>query len=271
MKISVVINTYNAAEFLREVLDRVKGFDEIVVCDMESTDNTLEIAAEYGYKIVHFPKGNRTICEPARNFAIQSASNPWVLVVDADELVPQALKEYLYEFAKNPGEYAGVLIPRKNYMLHRFMSSSYPDYQLRFFLKDGSDWPHTIHSVPKVAGPVTKIPGRRKDLALIHLSSTFFRSLRRLNDYSENEVERRKGEKVNLLKLIVEPSFRFFKTYFLKGGFRYGIVGLIQAHKNAIYKYIVLAKLYENDKSKKFWKDNDLNLTRHLDESEKKD
>ncbi len=41
-KISVVINTYNASKFLARVLDSVKDFDEIVICDMESTDNTLD-------------------------------------------------------------------------------------------------------------------------------------------------------------------------------------------------------------------------------------
>lgn len=40
-KISVVINTYNAAQHLDEVLEAVKDFDEIVVCDMDSQDDTL--------------------------------------------------------------------------------------------------------------------------------------------------------------------------------------------------------------------------------------
>ena len=45
-RISVIINTYNAEQHLRKVLDSVKDFDEVVVCDMESTDHTLEIAQE---------------------------------------------------------------------------------------------------------------------------------------------------------------------------------------------------------------------------------
>ena len=44
--ISVVINTYNAEEHLRTVLESAKDFDEIVICDMESTDSTLAIARE---------------------------------------------------------------------------------------------------------------------------------------------------------------------------------------------------------------------------------
>ena len=47
-KISVVINTYNAELHLQRVLDSVKGFDEVLVCDMESTDHTLEIAKRNG-------------------------------------------------------------------------------------------------------------------------------------------------------------------------------------------------------------------------------
>ena len=55
-KISVVINTYNARQHLQKVLESVKGFDEVVVCDMESTDDTVAIAREYGCKVVTFPK-----------------------------------------------------------------------------------------------------------------------------------------------------------------------------------------------------------------------
>ena len=50
MPISVVINTYNAEKYLAQVLDAVKDFDEVVVCDMESTDSTVGIAKQYGCK-----------------------------------------------------------------------------------------------------------------------------------------------------------------------------------------------------------------------------
>ena len=40
-RISVVINTYNAEQHLAAVLESVKDFDEVLICDMESTDTTL--------------------------------------------------------------------------------------------------------------------------------------------------------------------------------------------------------------------------------------
>ena len=89
--ISVVINTYNAERFLRRVLESVKNFDEIVVCDMESTDHTLDIARQYGCRITTFPKANYHCAEPARQHALDFARGPWLLVVDADELVTPQL------------------------------------------------------------------------------------------------------------------------------------------------------------------------------------
>ena len=55
-KISVVINTYNAERHLLQVLNAAKGFDEIVVCDMESTDNTLAIAKSLDCRVVTFER-----------------------------------------------------------------------------------------------------------------------------------------------------------------------------------------------------------------------
>ena len=100
MKISVIINTYNAEKHLATVLETAKDFDEVVICDMHSSDRTIAIAERYGCKIVYcerFP-----YVEPARNFAIAQAQYPWVLVIDADETIPAKLREYLYQITENP-------------------------------------------------------------------------------------------------------------------------------------------------------------------------
>lgn len=243
--ISVVINTYNASKYLARVLDTVKGFDEVVVCDMESTDDTVAIAKEHNCIVVTFPKAEHKSAEPARTFAIQSAKSDWVLVVDADELVSEALRSYLYNFIKNPGEVRGLYIPRINYTMNVFLPSSYPDYQLRFFIKEGTVWPPYVHTFPTVQGALDYIPKKRKDCALDHLDDSTHANLNRLNNYTDNEVEKRAGMKVTLFKLIASPMVRFVKQYFLKGGIFYGIPGYVQACRSAQYKFITLCKLYE--------------------------
>ena len=52
-RISVVINTRNAAQYLQEVIDAVQGFDEVLICDMESEDETLDIARRNGCSEVY--------------------------------------------------------------------------------------------------------------------------------------------------------------------------------------------------------------------------
>ena len=256
MGISVVINTYNAEKYLERVLQSVNGFDEIVVWDMESTDRTVEIAQKYGCKLLTFEKGNHKSAEPARTFAIQSASNDWVLVVDADELVTSALRDYLYEQIQNPDCPSGLYIPRKNYMFGQWMKFLYPDHQLRFFKRAGTVWPHYVHTFPKVEGKVAKIPKKSHDLALIHLPHDLTGTFRRLNLYSDNEVEKRKGTHVGYFKLLCYPVFHFFKFYILKGAIFSGKLGVIQAQRVAFYKYMVMAKIYEDEMKGKCKEDN---------------
>ena len=245
-KISVVINTYNASKFLSRVLDSVKDFDEVVICDMESTDGTVEIAKRYGCKIVTFPKGDCVSAEPARTFAIQSASYKWVLVIDADELVSPELKDYLYELISREDAPRGLYIPRKNYFMGSFMHCFYPDYLLRFFIKEGRIWPPYVHTFPMVNGRKDKIPVNRKDLAFIHLANDNIRSrIDKTNQYTESEVEKKKDKNYGMIALFYRPFFRFFKAYILKGGIRDGKAGFICACFEGIYQFVTVSKILE--------------------------
>ncbi|MDE6842714.1 MAG: glycosyltransferase family 2 protein [Muribaculaceae bacterium] len=245
MAISAVINTYNATEHLERVFDNLRGFDEIVVCDMESTDGTPELAGRLGARVVTFPKGDYNYCEPARMTAIYAARSQWVLVVDADELVTPELRDYLYDFIKDPGSVKGIFIPRKNHILSRFDPSSYPDYQLRFFDKSCVNWPPTIHAVPIIKGKVLRIPPARKELALIHLPHNLTTQVTRTNTYSNAQVSRTVSRPVSLIELWGKPWVCFLKNYILKGAWTMGVAGYITARNKAYYKFLTLAKMHE--------------------------
>lgn len=252
MKISVVINTFNAEKFLEKALESVKEFDEIIICDMHSTDKTIEIAKKYNCKIVfHQQMG---YVEPARNFAISQTTNDWVLVIDADEVIPLALKKYLYEIIKTP-HLGGVYIPFKNYFINTYMRSAYPDFKLRFFRKEGAQWPSEIHSTVKVKGNIIKIPRHRTDLAVEHLANDDITTiLAKNNNYSGQEVFRKKGKKITWLKLLFSPMFWFVKYYFIKKGFLDGKKGFIFAVLKAQYKFSCLAKIFEYQQVKEIRK-----------------
>ena len=250
MKISVVINTYNASKLLAQTLESVKDFDEILVCDMESTDNTLDIAREYGCKIVTFPKKDYTIVEPARDFAIHAASNPWILVVDADEKVTSELREYLYHYIEQPDHDDALFIHRKNMFLGKWIKGSYPDSQLRFMNQTKATWPTTIHSHPIIDGTVGHMP---KDVkyALVHAGFSVSNQILKMDVYTEEDLAKRKQESVSFAQLVFAPLWRFIKYYFIDGAILDGKAGFIKAYFSANMKFYYLAKVYERQVSKK--------------------
>ena len=245
-KISVVINTYNAEKYLSQVLESVRGFDEVLVCDMESQDNTLRISESYGCRVVTIPKGELRIVEPVRDFSIHQARYPWVLVVDADELVTEDLRKYLYHHIEGENPSEGIMIPRKNRLMGRFMHGYYPDYNLRFFRQDATTWPTVIHAQPQVKGVLTRIPRRQKNMAIDHLDDRSMRQrLEKIKLYTEYEIEKRKDRHYGVAAFFYRPLARFIKCYLLKGGFRDGMPGLLFAWLEAVQQFTILAKLYE--------------------------
>ena len=245
MNISIVINTFNSDKTLSNCLESVKDFDEIVICDMYSTDNTLMIAQKFNCKIVmHEPTG---YVEPARNFAISQAKNEWVLVLDSDETISAELKDFVlnYSLEKNKNIDA-YMLPRKNYFMNRFMHCIYPDYQLRFFKKSCVNWPHAIHSIPKVNGILEKFPSGL-DVYIDHKmgEETIESFIRKMNHYTNLEVSRRHNKNYSGVSLFLNCSYRFFRMYILKSAYKDGKAGLIYALLNTFYKFTTMAKVIE--------------------------
>ncbi|MBU3190603.1 glycosyltransferase [Clostridium bowmanii] len=76
----------NEENNLKKCLLSIATFvDEIVIVDTGSTDNTKIIASEYTDKIYDYIWCNDF--SKARNFSISKASNDWVLILDADEII----------------------------------------------------------------------------------------------------------------------------------------------------------------------------------------
>lgn len=243
-KISAVVNTYNAASQLSKALESLQQFDEIVVCDMESTDNTREIAESYGAKVVIFPKNGYNICEPARDFAIHSASSPWVLVVDADEEVPETLGAYLYEQISKEECADALSIPFKSMFMSEFMVGN-TEYHTRFFRQDKAYWPPVIHSRVKIDGKTERIPDR-DGLRIIHFDNpTLSQRIAKINRYTDNEVEKRANRKYSTLSVLMRPWLFFFKSYVLKGNFRNGRRGIFKAYMECLYQVAQLGKHFE--------------------------
>lgn len=245
---TAIIHTRNSERYLAEVIDCLGDFDEVLVCDMESSDRTLDIARGKGCTVVSFPPVGYV--EPARSFAMSQARNDWVFFVDSDETVTTALAEYVACFIENPPVGAAALrVPRRNMLLGRWVRSTWPDFQTRLLDRRKCAWPSFIHSRPVVDGVTVDAPLSGAGTCLVHKAPSLSEVMERADRYTDREVERRRraGHRPGIASMICRPGWYFIRSYILRGGFLCGIPGLVEACNKAYYKFYTLAKLYEKD------------------------
>lgn len=114
MGITGCILAKNEENNLRGCIESIKDFvNEIIVVDNESTDNTCSIAHELGCKVVKFRGQNESA---ARNVYLDESTQPWILVLDADErFVPESCDLILDNIKKASDNTLGFIFPRFEY------------------------------------------------------------------------------------------------------------------------------------------------------------
>jgi len=246
-RISVVINTLNEEKNLSRAIASVKSFaDEIIVCDMQSEDKTGEIARGLGAKV--FTHEKTGYVEPARNFAISKAAGEWILILDADEEIPQSLARKIKDIIKTPkADY--FRIPRKNIIFGKWIEHTlwWPDYQTRLFKKGKVTWNELIHSVPLTVGDGADI-APKEDLAILHHNYNFIEEyLERLNRYTsvQSGFLVKDGYKFSWTDLVRKPLKEFINRYFTGEGYKDGVHGLALSLLQAFSELIVYIKTWQ--------------------------
>ncbi len=100
--LSAAMIVRNEERFLRDCMESLNGVaDEIVVVDTGSTDNTKQIATEYGARIFDFPW--RDDFSAARNESIAHCRGRWIVFIDADERLGPVDKAAVRADLSRPG------------------------------------------------------------------------------------------------------------------------------------------------------------------------
>ncbi len=250
-RISVVINTLNEEGNLPYALRSVKPWaDEIIVVDMHSEDRTVEIAKEYGARVFfHERKG---FADPARAFAIAQAGGDWILILDADELVPYPLSRKLREIARE-SKFDVVRLPWLNCLLGSpLMHTGWgpnQDPHLRFFkkgfLQTTSDLHNYLHPAPH--SRVIELPFE-PGLAIVHfnyLNSEHF--IEKLNYYTTIEARQAfaRGLRITPWRATLNGVKEFLIRYLKAQGFRDGWRGFYLSFFMVFYRIAAAAKLQE--------------------------
>lgn len=157
--ITVCLVAQNEQENLPRVLSSVQELaDEIVVVDGGSTDRTAEIAREYGANVVHRPFTNHA---DQKNFAASLTSNNWILLLDADEELSDALKASLRQWKAREPEFHVYEMARLTWYLGAWIHHSrwYPDWQRRLYRRDKASFDGAIHSALRYDGKIGRLHG----------------------------------------------------------------------------------------------------------------
>lgn len=249
--LSVVIITYNEERNIERCIRSVMGIaDEIVVVDSFSTDRTREIAAECGARVIkHEFEGYIQ----QKNYALEQATNQWILSLDADEALSEKLRNSIKEIKSNPSA-DGYTMNRLTYYCGRWIRHSgwYPDRKLRMVLKNKAHWSGiNPHDKLELVGSknIRHIPGDILHYSYYSLED-HLQQIDRFTQIRANELFARQF-KPNVWHLYFKPLHKFFKHYFFQLGFMDAYEGYQIARLSAFGIFIRYAKLRELWQKKK--------------------
>lgn len=250
-QISAIIIVKNAKQTLLECLNSLKDFDEIILLNNESSDNTLNIANEFkkDFANLHIYHSAFIGFGALKNLALSYAKNDWILSIDADEVLENECIKELKNLELQEDNI--IALSRKNLYKGEWIKACgwWPDYVLRIFNKNFTRFnDNLVHESLVLPSNVKKIHLKN---GLRHYA---FRDISHLIDkmqyYSSLWAKQNIHKKSGVLKANLRAFWTFFRNYFLKNGFLYGYKGFIISVCNALGTFFKYMKLYELQKQK---------------------
>ena len=273
--ISVVLPARNEELNIEEALASVRWADEVWVVDSHSTDRTQEIAEGTGARVVQFDYPGHG--PKKKNWALANLPlrNEWVLILDADERVPDALRAE-FQRAVSVDEAAGYYVDRDYFFLGRSLHCFRPNWNMRLFKHKlgryeplgteasftGDNEVHE-HVILQGHAKYLETPLRHEDRRPLRAW------VENHNRYSEWEAEvyqrfrneplglsglfspepvwRRRAIKRLWVRMPMRPLLRFFSFYLIRRGFLDGHQGLAYAVLMSYYEFLISLKLLDSD------------------------
>lgn len=253
IKISAIILTRNEEKNIEGCINSLLWCDEIIIIDDYSEDETVKRIRNK--KIIVFERKLNGNFSEQRNFGLEKAKSGWVLFVDADERISDALsseiKSKLHPYPiGTKSEIQGYYIKRKDYFLGQFLHHGETGNirLLRLAKKDSGTWSGSVHETWNIRGgtetfcnPIIHYPH--------HSISSF---LTRINYYTDilAHTWQREGRRIHFWSIVLYPKGKFIQNYIFRLGFLDGVPGLIMAIMMSFHSFAARGKLWllQNEK-----------------------
>lgn len=243
--LSAIILSKNEQKNIKQTIDTLSWVDEIIVVDDVSLDATRDIAQRAG--AIVYKRDKKGDFASQRNYGLQKAKGDWILFLDADERVPESLKNEIVEVMERKTVVAAYRIPRRDYFWGNHIK--YGEVKkvnekglLRLMKRDCGSWKGKVHETFETNEEVGILQSYLEHYP--HQSVKEF--LENINGYSSLRAEELygKGKKTNWLEIISYPVGKFIYTYFLQQGWKDKTAGFVYSFMMAFHSFLVKSKLY---------------------------
>lgn len=245
--ISVTIIIKNGERKIKEVLESLKFFDEVLLFDTGSTDNTLNIARNFSNVSIYQKSFNGF--GDAHNASAALAKHAWILSIDADEVLSPELSKEILSLTLDPTSVYSL--PFQNFFNGKRIKwcGWHPESHVRLYNKTKTQFSENLVHEAVITENLNKVSLQNP---VYHYSyETISDFLVKMERYSTLFAEEKKNKKKSSPFIAFYHGVgAFLKCYFLKKGFLGGyegyLIALYNAH-TAFYKYL---KLYHANKNR---------------------
>ncbi|HWU49506.1 MAG TPA: glycosyltransferase family 2 protein [Asticcacaulis sp.] len=248
VKLSFCIIAKNEADRILACLEAARGLsDDVVVIDSGSTDGTVECAKAAGARVVHHDWRGYG---PQKRFAEDCARHDWILNLDADEYLSEALRDEIARLMAVGPALAGYRLRIMNVYPGKAAPRLWADYNNYVRLYDRRvmrfrDSP--VHdTVDAGAHPVGQLRA-----PVIHHSARSYAHIRaKLDAYASLQARTlKKPDWALWLRVPLEYPLTFLKFFIMRRHFTGGLDGVISAHLAAEARFFRLFKMMRANRS----------------------
>lgn len=240
MSISSIIITKNEEKQIQDCIRSLSFTDEVIVVDNNSSDQTPAVAKKEKAKVYNVAGLDFSYL---RNIGKEKAKGDWLLYIDADERVTKELAKEIITVCKSEKKYSAFSILRQNYYFGKIWPRT--ERMVRLVKKSALiGWTGSLHESPILSGEV-----RALSSPILHFTHRDLSEMvKKTNEWSEIEAQLRYKSghpPIVWWRLFRVMATAFWRYYIREGGWKIGVVGLIESIYQAFSIFITYAKLWE--------------------------
>jgi glycosyltransferase involved in cell wall biosynthesis len=242
VKLTAIVLTHNDETIISRCLSSLRFTDEIIVIDDQSNDRTTAIAKKAGVIKIYRHALNGDFAA-TRNFGLSHATGDWVLFIDSDESVSEALAKEILDAINHPAV-NGFYLKRRDYLFGQVLRHGETGNLrlLRLARKGTGLFSRPVHEIWQVSGLTGTLQNSLDHFPHPTLTEFIFE----INHYSTLNADylAKNGVKTNFFQIIGYPLGKFVQNYFWRSGYRDGIPGLLVAVLMSFHSFLTRGKLF---------------------------